>query len=178
MQSSLGCWQNRRYDFHILPHQVTQSFLYYQAGQQDARQLTHAGLLAAADGSADLRANRQGTGFVVKEGVGSAILLELSAPVGGPVASLRAETVGLFSILHNVEEHFHKHVQIMIFTDCLGLLLILSKWGNSNFWPDPGDVVHFDVIFPLIKKLRSWSEKLILVKVKSHAGCFLNELAD
>ena len=178
VQSGLGCWQHRRYDFHIPSSHVAQSFLYYQAGQQDARQLTHAGLLAAADGSADLRANRQGTGFVVKEEVGSAILLELSAPVGGPVASLRAEAIGLFSILQNVEEHFNRHVQIMIFTDCLVLLLILSQWGNSDFWPDPCDVVHFDVIFPLINKLRKWTKKVILVKVKSHAGCFLNELAD
>ena len=30
----------------------------------------------------------------------------------------------------------------------------------------------------MIKKLRSWSEKLIHVKVKRDAGCFLNELAD
>ena len=66
----------------------------------------------------------------------------------------------------------------MIFTDCLVLLLILSNWGHSDFWPDPGDVVHFDVIFPLIQKLRGWSKKVILIKVKSHAGCFLNEMAD
>ena len=41
-------------------------------------------------------------------------------------------------------------VQLMIFIDCLALLMILSKWGYSDFWPDssdPGDVVHFDVIF-------------------------------
>ena len=38
------------------------------------------------------------------------------------------------------------------FTDCLVLLSI------SKFLPDPGDVVHFDVIFPLIK-VRGWSRK-------------------
>ena len=58
----------------------------------------------------------------------------------------------------------------------------MSKWGHSAFWPDPGsdpgDVVHFDVIFPLIQKLRLWSKKVILITVKSHAGCFLNEMAD
>ena len=62
------------------------------------------------------------------------------------MVSLCAEAVGLFSILQNVEEHFHRHImphiQIMIFTDCLVLLLILSQWGNSEFWPDPCDVVH------------------------------------
>ena len=66
----------------------------------------------------------------------------------------------------------------MFFTDCLVLLLILFSWGHSNFWPDPGDVVHFDVIFPLIQKLRGCSKKVILIKVKSHVGCFLNKMAD
>ena len=58
----------------------------------------------------------------------------------------------------------------MIFTDCLVLLLMLSSWRHSNFWPDSGDVVHFDVIFPLIQKLRGWSNKVILIKVKIYAG--------
>ena len=65
-----------------------------------------------------------------------------------------------------------------MFTDCLVLLLILSNWGHSYFWPDPGDVVHFDMIFPLIQKLRGWSKKIIFIKVKSHAGCFFNKMAD
>ena len=43
------------------------------------------GLLAAADGSADLRANHQGTVFVVTEGADHRIILELSAPVGVPL---------------------------------------------------------------------------------------------
>ena len=76
----------------------------------------------AADGSADLRANRQGTGFVVTEGPDHRIILELSAPVGGPVASLRSEAVGLLSILQKVEEHYNEHLQLMIFIDCLDLL--------------------------------------------------------
>ena len=46
-------------------------------------------------------------------------------------------------------EQYRGHVQLMIFTDCLVLLLILSKWGHSNFQPDANAVVHFDVILPL-----------------------------
>ena len=34
------------------------------------------------------------------------------------------------------------------------------------FWPDPGDMVHFDVIFPLIQNLLGWSEKGTLMKVQ------------
>ena len=53
----LGCWQQRRYDFQLVPNHATKSLLYCRAGQKDARQLTHRGLVAAADGSVDLRAN-------------------------------------------------------------------------------------------------------------------------
>ena len=44
--------------------------MYCRAGQQNAQQQTHVRLVAAADGSADLKAkfaNRQGTGFVVTD---------------------------------------------------------------------------------------------------------------
>ena len=129
--------------------------------------------VVAADGGADLRANSRGTGFVVTDEDGH-IILDLSAPVGAPVASLRSEAAGIFSILQKVEAHYNRHVQLMIFTDCLVLLLILSNWGHSDFWPDQGDVVHFDMSFPLIQKLRWWPKKVSLIKVKSHAGCFLN----
>ena len=77
-----------------------------------------------------------------------------------------------------MEAHYNGHVQLMIFTDYLVLLLILYDWGHSYFWPDPGDMVHLDVIFLLIQKLRSWSKKVTLIKVNSHPGCFLNEMAD
>ena len=53
--------------------------------------------------------------------------LIISAPVGGPVASLRSETTGLLSILQNVEERYIVYVQLMIFFDCLALLMIHSQ---------------------------------------------------
>ena len=46
------------------------------------------------------------------------------------------------------------------------------------FWLDPRDVLHFDILFPPIQELCPWTEKLTLVKVKSHSGCQLNEMAD
>ena len=49
--------------------------------QQDARQLTHAGLLAAADGLLILELIAKVLVFLLKRG--SAILLEISAPAGG-----------------------------------------------------------------------------------------------
>ena len=50
--------------------------------------------------------------------------------MGSPVASLRSEAVGLLSILQKVEESYYGHVQLMIFIDCLAVLMILSKCGQ------------------------------------------------
>jgi hypothetical protein len=38
--------------------------------------------------------------------------------------------------------------------------------------------VHFDVLAPLLTELRSWPGTVLLKKVKSHAGCLLNERAN
>ena len=66
--------------------------------------------------------------------------------------------------------------------DCLVLLQILQsklqKWGQSDFWPDSRDLIHFDVVFPLLQEIRQWTKPLRPVKVKSHTGCQLNEMAD
>ena len=96
VHSSLGYWKRRRFDFHFDATNAPKDLLSYRAGQKDSRQWAHAALLAAADGSADLRANRKGTGFVVAVGADRRIIIELSAPVGGHVASLRSEAVGLY----------------------------------------------------------------------------------
>ena len=72
--------------------------------------------------------------------------MDLSAPVGGPVASLRSEAAGLSSILQTVEERYNEYVQLMIFTDCLASLPILSKWRQSDIWPDPGDMVYLTYV--------------------------------
>ena len=109
---------------------------------------------------------------------GSAVSLQCSAPVGRPLATLRAEAVGLLYLLRRVNSHFEPAIPLLVFTDCLVLFQILQKWGRSDFWPDPHDIIHFDVIFPLIQELHQWTALLKLVKVKSHAGCQLNEMAD
>ena len=62
--------------------------------------------------------------------------------------------------------------------DSLVLLDILQKWGKASFNPRPNDILHFDVIFPLLNVLRQWQYPVRLVKVKSHTGCLMNERAD
>ena len=47
VQCGLGCWQQKRFDFHLVSTYTTRSLLYYRAGPQDARQLKHVGLIAS-----------------------------------------------------------------------------------------------------------------------------------
>ena len=65
-----------------------------------------------------------------------------------------------------------------MFTDCLILLLILAKWGQEDFWPDPDEIKHFDIIEPCLQLLRGRQAVTRLVKVKSHSGLLMNERAD
>ena len=68
--------------------------------------------------------------------------------------------------------------RLTVFIDCLGLLQLLSRWGRADFWPGPQDIIHFDVLLPLLRLLRSWLTDVTLVKVKSHSGCYHNDIAD
>ena len=54
--------------------------------------------LAATDGSLSLRKELMGASFVVFEKPGSAVSLQFSASVGGPLATLRSEAVGLLEV--------------------------------------------------------------------------------
>ena len=84
--------------------------------------------------------NSKGTGSVVTVGADHRIIMELSAPVGNPVASLLSEAAGLLSILQKGKECYN--VQLMILIDCLALLMILSKCGQSDFRSDPGGTLY------------------------------------
>ena len=106
--------------------------------------------------------------------------VELATPVGVPLASLRAEAVGLLYLIRRTRDRFgvEQFIRLLIFSDCLGLLLILDKWGTSEFCPDPRDVVHCDVIVLLLLELRQWKRDIVMMKIKGHTGCMHNELAD
>ena len=69
-------------------------------------------------------------------------------------------------------------VNLLVFIDFLTLLIFLKLWSCSDFWAGPGDLAHFDVIILILVLLRSPSGQTALIKIKSHSGCLLNELAD
>ena len=62
--------------------------------------------------------------------------IDFSAPVGAWVPWHHVVRQRIFYLsyinCHKVVAHYNGHVQIMIFTDCLVLLLLLSHWGHSE----------------------------------------------
>jgi ribonuclease HI len=181
VQTSLGDWDARRYDFHHSVAPITLRLQAHRSHQQDALRFSVLGTsdyFAGTDGSGQRQYERQGSGFVVTHGDILAPVLQFFTPVGGPFASTRVEAVALLCLLEQIRANILPLTRLIVFTDSLCLLDILSKWGRNNFWPGPKDVIHFDVLLPLLKILRGWATELVLVKVKGHTGCFHNELAD
>ena len=115
-----------------------------------------------------------GAGYVT--GTEQEVQTSFSACVGGGLSTLRAEAASLLQLLLDLRGR--PPTPLLVFIDCLVLLVILQRWGQASFHPQPSDVVHFDIIFPLLDELRRWLGPLRLVKVKSHTGCLLNERAD
>ncbi len=124
----------------------------------------------------DERAEVMGAGYVL--GADPLPIISFFARVGGPLASARAEAASLLQLLRDVRQRYSNRVHLLIFVDCLVVLDIIRRWGSNNLNPTPKEVVHFAVIYPLLRELRQWSGKVTLVKVKSHTGCLLNEPAD
>ena len=128
IQLELGKWGIRLYDFYSSADDPLRPSKCYRAKQQDACRHSHDGPLAATDRSLSLRKERMGTSFVVVEKPGSAVSLQFSGTVGGPLAILRAEAVGLLYLLRKVKVHFDRVLPLLVFIDCLVLLQILQKW--------------------------------------------------
>ena len=69
-------------------------------------------------------------------------------------------------------------IRLLVFVDCLVLLDILLKWGASEFYPDPRNIIHFDVIIQLLAEMRKWNGVIDFKQIKGHEGFMLNKLAD
>ena len=80
------------------------------------------------DGSREL----MGAGGVLTEGNTLAPTLQISIPVGGPLASVCPEAVALLCLIRRLREHMEAPARLTIFIDCLCLLQCLSKWGRAK----------------------------------------------
>ena len=170
--NELGEWKEPQEDFHWPAESHPADWEHYRSGQQDSVQDTWDGLVAAVDGSMDRKQETMGAGVVVGNGREGQICI--SFPVGGPLSSLRPEAASLHRLLGQVPSD----APLLVFTDCLILLSILAKWGQEDFWPDPEEIKHFDIIEPCLQLLRGRQAVTRLVKVKSHSGLLMNERAD
>ena len=56
--------------------------------------------------------------------------------VGGPLSSQHAEAAALHGLLSIISGD----VPLLIFTDCLTLLLLMMRWGQADFSPGEDDV--------------------------------------
>ena len=145
---------------------------------KDAVRFTGHWLFGGCDCSVDRKPGRMAAGCVFTEGSTLVPTLQMSIPVGGPLASVRPKAVELLCLLQRLRESMDAPERLTVFIECLCLLQFLSNWGRANFWPGPKEIIHFDVLLPLLKLLRTWSRELVLLKVKSHSGCYHNDMAD
>ena len=89
----------QQYDFYSSVDDPPRPLQCYRAKQEVACQYSHDGPLAATDGSLFLQKERMGTSLVFTKKPGSAVSLQFSAPVGGPLATFRDEAVRLLYLL-------------------------------------------------------------------------------
>jgi ribonuclease HI len=178
VQQLLGDWESCCYDFHWYDGPHARLLQWYQENQQDALRLTWMGIIAGTDGGVDWKNERMGAGYVT--GTARETVTSFSTSVGRPLSTLRAEGASLLQLLPDLSDGSSTPAvtPLLVFVDCLVLLDILQLWGQVSFRQHPADVVHFDVIFPLLDELRRRKCSVRLVKVKSHTGCLLNERAD
>jgi len=75
-QTTLTDWMVRRYDFYSSPASIPEPLQLYRTRQQDWRQYSHPGIIAATDeNDSDLKRERMGTSFVVVQHAGEEIFL-------------------------------------------------------------------------------------------------------
>jgi hypothetical protein len=72
----------RRYYFYTCASSLPASLKKFRNKQQDARQYTHCGPLAATNWSVDLKKECMGVSFILVDKPGSEALIVFSAPVG------------------------------------------------------------------------------------------------
>ena len=151
-------WERHQYDFHWHDEPVPPPLTIYRTHQQDAMKATWVGLVAGNDSSVEKLLERMGAGYAI--GAQPVPLRVFSAPVGAPLASIRPEAASLLQILCDVAANYDSRIPLLIFVDCQVLLDILHKWGRHDCHPNPKDVVHFDIISPLLTELCKWPGKI------------------
>ena len=156
-----------------MPHNLKS----YRACQQDAVRFTGEGLFGGCDGSVDRNRELMGAGGVLTVGNTLAPVLQISNPVGGPLASVRPEAVALFCLIQRLHEKITVPVLLTILSTACACFNVCLNGEEPTIGQDQKKSSILMSYF-LPKILRKWPKELVLFKIKSHAGCYHNELAD
>jgi ribonuclease HI len=97
-----------------------------------------------------------------------------SCKVVGPPSSFRAEAAGM----HMAVDGAPRDVPLTILTDSMNVLYALRAFNTSEFDRDMRRQRNADIIRDILTAINLRSAPTHLVKVKSHRGIHLNELAD
>ena len=141
----------------------------YWKRRQDGAYLEASGNVAACDGSAG---GVMGAGAVILEPDG--IITTHKVQVLGECSSFRAEAAAL----HLTLCHADIAVELTIMTDSMNVINALQAWNRVDFMRDMNMQLNADILQKILRQLNRRRAPTKIVKVKSHRGCFLNELAD
>ena len=94
--------------------------------------------------------------------------------VGGRASSFRAEAAAVWLALSTLD----KDIVLNIYTDSMNVVDTLQKWQRREFLADMRHQKNADIIMPLLEALNERTKETHVIKIKSHRGVELNELAD
>ena len=94
--------------------------------------------------------------------------------VGGDASSFRAEAAAM----HLAITHADTDIPLVVLTDSMNVLQALQQWDHADFMQDMKWQRNADVLMAILLAINLRTTPVTLVKVKSHRGVALNEVAD
>ena len=97
-----------------------------------------------------------------------------SVQVGGLCSSFPAEAAAMWLAFTTMDPHN----RLNVYTDSMNVIDCLRKWQRREFLADMRQQKNSDIIMPLLTALNERTAATHIIKIKSHRGMELNELAD
>ena len=141
----------------------------YWKRRQAGAYATWQGVVAACDGSVQ---GEMGAGAVVREADGS--FTPHMVKVGGDPSSFRAEAAAMHLAITAADPT----APLVVLTDSMNVLQALQLWDHADFARDMRWQRNADIIMAILLAINQRAATITLVKVKSHRGVELNEVAD
>eukprot|EP00961_Rhodomonas_salina_P157404 2119678-Rhodomonas_salina.1 len=94
--------------------------------------------------------------------------------VGRPATNLRGEMAAAARAMAQAAPH----LPLTLYTDCMAILNVISRWKRGDFQPRMEDEKHQDILTDLLHAIRRRTESTLVVWVAEHICDPGNELAD